>query len=98
MQMQDNRSSFDLTHLPGAHKHIALVPQWDFLELLASAAEAEPTFQLLRSTEVTGLGSRRADRVVGVTYRDQSGETKQMRAELTVACDGRVRRCAQRSG
>src|SRR5919109_1618182 len=35
-----------LTRLPGPHKHIALVPQWDFLELLAKAAEAEPTFQL----------------------------------------------------
>jgi 2-polyprenyl-6-methoxyphenol hydroxylase-like FAD-dependent oxidoreductase len=80
--------SFDLTHLPGAHQHIALVPQWDLLELLASAAEAEPTFRLLRSTEVTGV-VREGDRVVGVTYRDQSGENKEMRAELTVACDGR---------
>ncbi len=52
------------------------------------AAEAEPSFQLLRSTEVTGV-VREGDRVVGVTYRDPSGETKQMRADLTVACDGR---------
>ena len=65
----------DLTRLPGAHQHIALVPQWDFLELLAAAAEAEPTFRLLRSTEVTGV-VRDGDRIVGVTYRDETGETK----------------------
>ena len=27
----------DLRRLPGAHQHIAMVPQWDFLELLATA-------------------------------------------------------------
>jgi 2-polyprenyl-6-methoxyphenol hydroxylase-like FAD-dependent oxidoreductase len=92
MQLQGQTVDFDLSHLPGAHQHIALVPQWDFLELLASAAEAEPNFRLLRSTEVTGVlrgTGADPDRVVGVTYRDESGESKQMRAELTVACDGR---------
>ena len=78
----------DLSRLPGAHQHIALVPQWDFLEMVATAAEAEPTFRLLRSTEVTGV-IRDGKRVAGVTYRDQTGEIKEMRAELTVACDGR---------
>ena len=55
MEMQGQPVDLDLTHLPGAHQHIALVPQWDFLELLASAAESEPSFRLLRSTEVTGV-------------------------------------------
>ena len=96
MQLDGQPVSLDLTHLPGAHQHIALVPQWDLLELLASAAEAEPTFRLLRSTEVTGV-VREGDRVVGVTYRDQSGENKEMRAELTVAGEtAAARRCAQR--
>jgi 2-polyprenyl-6-methoxyphenol hydroxylase-like FAD-dependent oxidoreductase len=92
MQMEGQAVDLDLTHLPGAHQHIALVPQWDFLELLASAAESEPSFRLLRSTEVTGVirgtGPDRG-RIIGVKYRDQSGETKEMRAQLTVACDGR---------
>ncbi|KKC03415.1 FAD-dependent oxidoreductase [Mycobacterium nebraskense] len=88
MEIQNEPVALDLTRLPGAHKHIALVPQWDFLELVATAAEAEPSFRLLRSTEVIGV-IRDADRVVGVTYRDQTGEVKDMRAELTVACDGR---------
>jgi len=91
MQLQGQPIDVDLSHLPGAHQHIALVPQWDLLELLASAAEAEPTFRLLRSTEVTGV-VRAGDRVVGVTYRDPSGEARQIRAELTVACDGRTSR------
>ena len=38
-----------MNHLPGPHKHIAMVPQWDFLELLASDAEQEPSFTLLRN-------------------------------------------------
>ncbi len=94
MEIQNAPVSLDLTRLPGAHQHIALVPQWDFLELVASAAEAEPSFRLLRSTEVTGVireggDGNRANRTVGVTYRDATGETKEMRAVLTVACDGR---------
>jgi 2-polyprenyl-6-methoxyphenol hydroxylase-like FAD-dependent oxidoreductase len=92
MQMEGQPVDLDLSHLPGTHQHIALVPQWDFLELLASAASSEPTFRLLRSTEVTGVirgtGPDRG-RIIGVSYRDQNGEAKQMRAELTVACDGR---------
>ena len=88
MQLQGEPVDLDLTHLPGAHQHIALVPQWDFLELMATAAEAEPSFRLMRSTEVTGV-IRDRNRIVGVTYRDEAG-VKEMRAELTVACDGRT--------
>ncbi|CAN5466299.1 FAD-dependent oxidoreductase [soil metagenome] len=81
--------AMDLRHLPGDHKHIALVPQWDFLEMLATAAAAEPSFRLLRSTEV--LGPRyEAGRVAGVRYRGPDGDVQEMRAALTVACDGRA--------
>jgi 2-polyprenyl-6-methoxyphenol hydroxylase-like FAD-dependent oxidoreductase len=74
--------------LPGPHKHIAMAPQWDFLELLARAAEAEPAFHLMRSTEVTGLLST-GNRIGGVEYRTAAGEFGQLQAELTIACDGR---------
>src|SRR5690242_11754497 len=57
----------DLGRLPGPHKHIAFVPQWDFLDLLADAAKEEPTFNLRMQAEVTGL-LREAGRVVGVRY------------------------------
>src|SRR5213082_3096429 len=45
MKIQGTEVGIDLSRIPGQHKHIALVPQWDFLELLAAAAEKEPTFR-----------------------------------------------------
>jgi 2-polyprenyl-6-methoxyphenol hydroxylase-like FAD-dependent oxidoreductase len=87
----------DLARLPGPHRSIALVPQWDLLELLARAAAREPAFSLRRNAEVVGLLTR--DGVVtGVRYRDRlDGTEHELAAGLTVACDGRdstVRRCA----
>ncbi len=79
----------DLSRLPGAHQHIALVPQWDFLELLASAAAEEPGFTLYRNAEVTRLAYDRG-RVVAVGYRDRTtGAEHELRAGLVVGCDGR---------
>jgi 2-polyprenyl-6-methoxyphenol hydroxylase-like FAD-dependent oxidoreductase len=79
----------DLRRLPGAHQHIALVPQWDFLELLAAAAATEPTFTLRRNAEVTRL-VHDGGRVAGVGYRDRTtGAEHELRAGLVVACDGR---------
>ena len=89
MQVQGVPVDIDLRRIPGPHKHIALVPQWDFLELLATAAEKEPSFRLLRSTEVLGPLREGPDRVVGVRYRGPDGDMGEMRADLTVACDGR---------
>ena len=87
--IQDTTVRIDLTRLPGPHKHIALVPQWDFLELLATAAEKEPSFHLLRSTEVLGL-LRTGRRVTGVSHRTADGGLGEMRADLVVGCDGRA--------
>ncbi|MDT5017051.1 MAG: hypothetical protein QOD39_3211, partial [Mycobacterium sp.] len=88
MTVQGTEVKIDLSRIPGPHKYIALVPQWDFLELLAAAAEKEPTFRLLRSTEVLAP-IRRGDKVIGVSYRDSDGQPREMHAALTVACDGR---------
>ncbi len=88
MTVQGTRVAMDLRRIPGPHKHIALVPQWDFLELLATAAAREPSFTLMRSTEVLGP-IRQGGTVVGVRYRCADGEVREMRATLTVACDGR---------
>ncbi len=79
----------DLRRLPGAHPHIALVPQWDFLDLLADAAAEEPTFTLRRDAEVTGL-LRDGSRVTGVRFTDRTDGTEhELRAQVTVAADGR---------
>ena len=77
----------DLGWLPGRHKHIALVPQWDFLDVVADAGRREPTYELIMNAEVTGL-LREQGRVVGVRYR-VGGVDHELRADLVVACDGR---------
>jgi 2-polyprenyl-6-methoxyphenol hydroxylase-like FAD-dependent oxidoreductase len=72
------------------HPYIAMVPQWDFLTLLAEAAAEEPTFRLRMRTEATGLLRGADGRVQGVRYRTADGETGELHADLTVACDGRT--------
>ncbi len=92
MQVQLDAGSFpvaDLRRLPGAHQHIALVPQWDLLDLLAAAAAEEPTFTLRRNAEARDL-LWDGDRVAGVRYVDRkTGAEHELRASVTVACDGR---------
>jgi 2-polyprenyl-6-methoxyphenol hydroxylase-like FAD-dependent oxidoreductase len=78
----------DLSRLKVAHPYIAMVPQWDFLDLLAESARKEPTFVLRMETEVTGL-VREHGRVAGITYRTAAGETGEIRADLVIAADGR---------
>ena len=77
----------DFTRLPVRHPYIAMVPQWDLLNLLAEAAAQEPNFTLLTEHEVTGVVSSNG-RVIGVDYRSPEGEGRLL-ADLTVACDGR---------
>jgi 2-polyprenyl-6-methoxyphenol hydroxylase-like FAD-dependent oxidoreductase len=87
----------DLGLLPGPHKHIAMVPQWDLLDLLADAGRREPSFTLRMGVEVTGL-LREHGRVVGVGYRDADGGGGELRAAVTVACDGRTSAVRAASG
>jgi 2-polyprenyl-6-methoxyphenol hydroxylase-like FAD-dependent oxidoreductase len=56
------------------HPYVAMVPQWDFLNLLADAAADEPTFHLRMRTEATEL-LRAEGRVTGVRHRTAAGET-----------------------
>jgi 2-polyprenyl-6-methoxyphenol hydroxylase-like FAD-dependent oxidoreductase len=77
----------DFGRLPGRHRYIAVMPQWDFLDFLAGKAAGYRGFTLLRSTEVIGL-LRRGRRVQGVAAIGSDGPVD-VRARLTVACDGR---------
>ena len=82
--------SFDLIdfrHLPTACKYVVFMPQWDFLNFLADKANHYPTFRLEMNTEVTGL-LWDGDRVSGVTAQTPGGPIE-IRADVTVACDGR---------
>ena len=77
----------DFSHLPTRCKFIALMPQWDFLNFVASEARAYATFQLMMQAEVTGL--RESDgRVRGVVVATSDG-TIEVDADLVVGADGR---------
>jgi 2-polyprenyl-6-methoxyphenol hydroxylase-like FAD-dependent oxidoreductase len=86
----------DLTRVPGRHQHIALVPQWDFLNVIADASRQLPDYKLIMEAEVTDL-LRNGERVIGVTYR-QNGGDHQLEADLVVGCDGRSSVVAERAG
>jgi 2-polyprenyl-6-methoxyphenol hydroxylase-like FAD-dependent oxidoreductase len=82
----------DFRRIPGRHREIALMPQWDFLDFVTRQAAGYPGFRLLMETQATGLTVERG-RVTGLTV---SGGA--IPATLTVAADGRsstVRRAAR---
>jgi len=68
----------DFSRLPVRHPYIAMVPQWDLLDLIADAAAAEPSFTLRTEHEVTGV-IRDGDRVVGVEYSSPAGDGRRTR-------------------
>jgi 2-polyprenyl-6-methoxyphenol hydroxylase-like FAD-dependent oxidoreductase len=78
----------DFSALPVRYNYVAMVPQWDLLNLLADEAAREPSFRLRLNTEATGFLQERG-RVSGVRYRTADGGAGELRAALTVACDGR---------
>jgi 2-polyprenyl-6-methoxyphenol hydroxylase-like FAD-dependent oxidoreductase len=77
----------DFSHLPSTCKFIALMPQWDFLNFIAEQGRRYPGFKLLMQTAATDL-IEEGDRVVGVRAKSPDGELE-IRAPLTVGCDGR---------
>lgn len=83
--------------LRGPNRRIALMPQWDFLDLLAVEAQKLPNFHLLMGTRATGvIRSRDAatmaqagvQAVAGVTARGPAGALR-IEARLSIAADGR---------
>jgi 2-polyprenyl-6-methoxyphenol hydroxylase-like FAD-dependent oxidoreductase len=86
----------DFGRLDLPHRYIALVPQWDLLDLLAEAGKKEPTFSLRMHTEVTGL-LHDGDTITGVRYDGPDGPGE-LRAELTVGCDGRTSTVRREAG
>ncbi|MFZ1080168.1 MAG: FAD-dependent oxidoreductase [Methylovirgula sp.] len=76
----------DFSHLPTRAKFIALMPQWDFLNFLASKAKLYPSFRLMMQAEVDGLIEEGVVR--GATAKTPEGPLA-VRADLTVGADGR---------
>ena len=86
----------DLSHLPTRCKFIAMIPQWEFLDLLAEDARRYATFRLLTNTEATAL-LKRDEKVIGIAARDRTGALE-IRADLTIGADGRRSRIRDDSG
>src|SRR5262245_55082726 len=77
----------DFSHLPTRCKFIALMPQWDFLDFVASQARAHATFRLLMEAEVSGLRESNG-RIGGLVAATPDG-TIEIDADLVVGADGR---------
>jgi 2-polyprenyl-6-methoxyphenol hydroxylase-like FAD-dependent oxidoreductase len=77
----------DFSHLPTRCKFIALMPQWDFLDFVASQACAHSTFRVLMQAEVTGL--RESDGRIGGFVVTTSEGAIEIDADLVVGADGR---------
>ena len=86
----------DFSHLPTRCKFIALMPQWDFLNFLATQAKRYPGFRLLMNAEATGLIEDQG-RVAGVKAKTDQGELE-IRADLVVGADGRHSTVRERAG
>ncbi|MFF3670691.1 FAD-dependent oxidoreductase [Microtetraspora malaysiensis] len=71
----------------GKYRHVAMIPQWDFLTLLVEHARRYPTFRLLMNAE-TLEPIEHGGAIRGLRYRDAGGE-HELRAVLTVAAEGR---------
>lgn len=78
----------DFASLKPPYNYVAMMPQWDFLNFLASEAAREPTFTLLMEHEATSLMFD-GGRVTGVRYRTRQGSEDALHADLVVATDGR---------
>ncbi|HSI18838.1 MAG TPA: FAD-dependent oxidoreductase [Sphingomonas sp.] len=74
----------DFSHLAVPAPFTALMPQWDFLDFVAGEARHYPDFTLRQQCEGAALIEEQG-RVVGV----RTGDGEEIRAQLTIAADGR---------
>ncbi len=91
-----NYAFADFTHLPTRCKFIALMPQWDFLNFLAERGKRYPSFRLRMRAQAVNLIEERGC-IAGVCANTPDGRIK-VRADLTVACDGRDSVVCTRAG
>ena len=77
----------DFGGLPERYAFIAMMPQWEFLDFLSGEAKKLPAFTLRMQAQATELVLE-GGRVVGVRGTGPDGPFE-IRAALTVGCDGR---------
>src|SRR5438874_4230438 len=86
----------DFSHLPTHCKFIAFMPQWDFLDFISEQGARYPTFKVKKQAEVIDL-LEDGGRIVGVRASTPDGPLE-VRANLTVGCDGRSSIVRKRAG
>ncbi len=77
----------DFSRLPVKHRFIAFMPQWDFLDFLATEASRYPNFRLVMRAKVVDLLEEQG-RVMGLTVETPGGGLI-IRSALVVGADGR---------
>lgn len=86
----------DLRHVPTHCKFLALMPQWDFLDFLASVARRYSTFRLIMEAEVTDLIEDKG-RITGLRATTPHGPLE-VHSDLVIGADGRTSRVRDRAG
>jgi 2-polyprenyl-6-methoxyphenol hydroxylase-like FAD-dependent oxidoreductase len=86
----------DFTHLPTRCKFLMFMPQWDFLDFLATHGRRYPTFHLLMKAEVVDLMTSDG-RVVGVRADTETGPIE-IHARLVIGADGRQSIVREKAG
>jgi 2-polyprenyl-6-methoxyphenol hydroxylase-like FAD-dependent oxidoreductase len=96
-QIGDERIEMaDFSHLPTRCKFIALMPQWNFLDFLASQGRRYRCFDLRMQAEAEDVLVENG-RVAGVRARTPDGEME-VRASLVVGADGRHSTVREKAG
>ncbi len=86
----------DIGRTNAKYPFIAFMPQWDFLNFLREHGKKFPSLKVLMNADATDVVWS-GDRVVGVKADTPAGPVE-IRADLTIGCDGRhsiVRQCAK---
>ncbi|UFU13680.1 FAD-dependent oxidoreductase [Curtobacterium sp. C1] len=79
----------EFSRLRPPYDHVAMVPQWDLLDLLTTAARQEPSFSITMGTAASDLIVEDG-LVTGVHLTPRGGgEPEELRADVVIACDGR---------
>lgn len=86
----------DFSHLPTPCRFVALMPQWDFLNLLAQRAKQYPTFRLLMEHAASDLVVQ--DGRVGGVVTSTPGGSIEIQADLVIGADGRHSVVRERAG
>jgi 2-polyprenyl-6-methoxyphenol hydroxylase-like FAD-dependent oxidoreductase len=86
----------DFSRLKTEFPYITMMPQTEFLEFITAEAARYPTFRLLMGARVRELVEEDGE-VRGVRYESE-GETREVRAVLTVGADGRGSRVRRLAG